>query len=349
MIDILIPNYNGRHLLAPCLDSILPQLGTDDLVTVIDNGSRDGSVELLREKYPRVNLVLHAGNQGFSAAVNAGIVATRQPLVFLLNNDTELAGDCLARLTEAVTRHPGYDFFALKMLDYRRRTVLDGAGDGYFRGGMGYRLGTMEEDGPEYDQQVRVFGACAGAAVYRRSFFEKVGLFDEDFFAYLEDVDLNLRAMRRGMRCLFLPRARVYHIGSATSGSTFNPLTIKLTTRNSFRVLVKNYPVSLFVTLLPVITIYQLSWLLFVIKKGQLPAYFAGIVSFVKNSRRTLGKRQASLRDPVVTGGEFLELITKAERDVVRSIMRRRRAAGKGNGLLKLYGRLFLRRVRDHE
>ena len=343
MIDILIPNYNGKHLLAACLDSILPQLKREDRITIIDNGSSDGSVEFLRECYPRVHLLVNVTNLGFSAAINAGIVATEQPLVFLLNNDTELAPDCLACIREDVKQAPEYDFFALKMLDFKHRSVLDGAGDGYFRGGMGYRLGTMEKDGPTFAKPAPVFGACAGAAVYRRSFFARVGLFDEDFFAYLEDVDINLRANRRGMRCLFIPRPRVYHLGSATSGSTFNPLTIKLTTRNSFRVLIKNYPLSFFVSQLPAIAIYHLFWFLFVIRKRQLKPYFSGISDFLKNIRRTVGKRRASLRDAVLSKSEFALVLVQAEHEVVRSIMRRRQALGKGNLLLELYRLIFLR------
>ncbi|MCW5214516.1 glycosyltransferase family 2 protein [Desulfobulbus sp. US5] len=126
---------------------------------------------------------------------------------------------------------------------------MDGAGDGYLRGGAGYRLGTMELDGPAYNQAGLIFGACAGAVLYRRSLFDQIGLFDEDFFAYLEDVDLNLRINHSGKRGYYVPTAKVYHIGSASSGSKINPFTIRLSTRNSFYVLLKNYPTRLFFSL----------------------------------------------------------------------------------------------------
>ncbi len=342
MIDILIPNYNGKHLLATCLDSILPQLNPDDLITIIDNGSQDGSVAFLREKYPRINLVLHSDNRGFSAAINAGIAATRQPFIFLLNNDTELESDCLPSLMQVVAQRREYEFFALKMLSYNERNMLDGAGDGFFRGGMGYRLGTMEEDGPCYNKGKQVFGACAGAALYRRSFFDRVGLFDEDFFAYLEDVDINLRANRLGMRCFFVPEARVYHIGSATTGSTFNPLTIKLTTRNSLNVLVKNYPGTLFLSFLPMIIIYQFFWFLFVVKKKHLTAYFTGIASFIKNWRKTVRKRSSCQPKGGLTNTELAQVLTVAECDVICSLMQRRLAQGKNNWLLRLYRQIFI-------
>ncbi len=246
-IDIVIPNWNGKKFLASCLDSLTAQTYQNVVVTVVDNGSTDSSVQFLREHYADVRVIAFSENKGFSAAVNAGITSGDSPFVFLLNNDTELAPDCLSRLIRATKTFKDEAFFSPKMLSYNERNVLDGAGDGFLRGGVGYRLGTMEADDKPYNQSRRVFGACGGAALYRRSMLETVGLFDEDFFAYLEDVDLNLRANRAGFRCRYVPEAIVYHIGSATTGSKINPLTVRLSTRNNFFVLIKNYPLSFFV------------------------------------------------------------------------------------------------------
>jgi len=138
-------------------------------------------------------------------------------LLFFINNDTELDTRCLDQLVCAVREKTGFDFFAAKMLNYNDRTVLDGAGDAFMRGGVGYKIGTMEADSDHYSSPRQVFGACAGAALYRRDFFKEQGVFDEDFFAYLEDVDLNLRANSRGKKCWYVPEALVYHIGSATT------------------------------------------------------------------------------------------------------------------------------------
>lgn len=341
-VDILIPNLNGRHLLATCLQSIRLQTYSYWRVTVVDNGSSDGSVSFLREEFPEVDIVALTENTGFSAAVNTGILAGSQPLVFLLNNDTELAEDCLQRLVEAEEMLPEFAYFAPKMLNYHQREFLDGAGEGYLRGGAGYRLGTMERDGEPYDSPRQVFGACGGAALYRRQLFADVGLFDEDFFAYLEDVDFNLRASRAGKNCYYVPAARVYHIGSATSGSKFNSLTIRLSTRNSFYLLAKNYPFFLLFRYGHIIAVYQFIWLLFVIKKKHLSSYIAGLADAVRNLHHMRGKlnRERPLSRSEISN--WCQILKLAEGEVLDSIMRRRRAQNKGNSLLRLYRRLFL-------
>ncbi len=340
-IDVVIPNFNGRAMLADCLASLDRQTYRQWQVTVVDNGSDDDSVAYLRTNYPQVRLLAWATNAGFAAAVNAGIRAGSHPLVFLLNNDTELEQDCLEQLVRIAEVEGGFDYFAPKMLSYHQRDRLDGAGEGYLRGGAGYRLGTMELDGDCYDFPRQVFGACGGAALYRRALFTRIGWFDEDFFAYLEDVDLNVRANRAGCRCFYVPLARVYHIGSATTGSKFNELTIQLSSRNSLFVLAKNYPLALLLRFAPVIAIYQVCWLLFVIKKGQLRPYLAGICAALCGLA-AMRRKLAACQPTLLATDDFAVLLNQAERDAVDSIMRRRTALGKGNGLLQLYCRLFL-------
>lgn len=341
-VAIVIPNYNGLDFLRHCLQTLEQQAYASFLITVVDNGSVDGSAAFIRNRYPKVQLISLPENRGFSAAVNAGIVTTDSPYIFLLNNDTELPSDCLFHLVQAAEALPDYDFFAPKMLSYHDHDVLDGAGDGFLRGGAGYRIGTMEQDSSLYDQSGPVFGACGGAVLYRRALFDKIGYLDDNFFAYLEDVDLNLRANRAGLRCWYVPEARVYHIGSATTGSKFNDFTIRLSTRNSFFVLLKNYHLSLFLRFFPVICIYQFFWLLFVIKKHQLRPYMKGIIEAVgKISLMREEYRQSRELDHKTTA-ELAECLTKTERSVVDSIMRRRQEKGRGNRLLLLYRFLFL-------
>ena len=341
-IDIVIPNFNGKIFLPACLDSLQRQSYSDFHVIVVDNGSSDGSVELLRQNYPDVEVLVWADNTGFSAAVNGGIKAGTAPLVFLLNNDTELDEHCLERLVAAAESKTEFGFFASKMLDYHDRSVLDGAGDSFLRGGVGYRIGTMEKDNEYYSTARQVFGACAGAALYRREFFEEIGLFDEDFFAYLEDVDINLRANSRGIRCWYVPDARVYHIGSATTGSKINPFTVSLSTRNNLCLLVKNYPVLLLLRYLPAICVYQFFWLCFVIKKIQFVAYMQGLFKFCKILPLMLRKRRKNLLSQTLGHQKLAQIMNKAEREVIQSIMSRREAKGRGNQLFSFYQRLFL-------
>jgi GT2 family glycosyltransferase len=341
-VDIVIPTWNGWPLLERCLQTIARQSFCNSIITVVDNGSTDGTAASLEKLYPEVRSIVFAENRGFSAAVNAGITGGASPYIFLLNNDTELEPDCLQQLVTAAGSLPDFAFFVPKMLSFHDRALLDGAGDGYLRGGAGYRLGTMEQDNGAYDQSGPVFGACAGAVLYRRSLFEKVGLFDEDFFAYLEDVDLNLRINRRGLRGYYVAPARVYHVGSATTGSKINPMTIRLSTRNSLYVLVKNYQLSLFLRFLPVIVVYQFCWLLFAVKKQQFRPYCRGMWQAVARLRQMRRKHHELRGHDTLTSPEFASCLQRAEKSVVESIMRRRREQGKGNWLLRLYGFLFL-------
>lgn len=336
-VSIVIPNWNGLRFLPGCLASIQRQQVDSWQITVVDNGSSDGSLEYLRTDQPQVNLITLPANRGFSAAVNVGILSSDAPYIFLLNNDTELPPDCLHHLLQVADELPEYDFFAPKMLSFHDRTVLDGAGDGYLRGGAGYRLGTMEKDSEVYNQMGPVFGVCAGAALYRRSLFDRIGLFDEDFFAYLEDVDLNLRLNRAGCKGYYVPAAKVYHIGSASSGSKFNPFTIRLSTRNSIYLLLKHYSLFLFLRFLPAIAMYQFCWLLFTIKKGYLRAYCQGMGQALTGCGKMLRKRREISKHDRLTDAEFAACLRNAEKAAVNSIMRRRSEQGKGNGLLRIY------------
>lgn len=342
-VSIIIPNWNGLRFLPGCLHSIYRQKSSSWQITVVDNGSSDGSLEYLRTEQPQVQLISLPENRGFSAAVNTGILSSDAPYIFLLNNDTELELDCLSCMLKASEYLPEYDLFAPKMLSFEQRDVLDGASDAYLRGGAGYRLGTMEKDSEIYNQPGPVFGACAGAALYRRSLFERIGLFDEDFFAYLEDVDFNLRLNRAGCKAWYVPEAQVYHIGSASSGSKFNPFTIRLSTRNSISVLLKHYSLLLFFRLLPMIAIYQILWLFFSIKKGHFRAYCHGMAEVLAGCRKMRKKYKEIKRYDCITEATFAARMHAAEKAAVDSIMRRRSEQGKGNSLLHLYQRIICR------
>lgn len=342
LIDIIIPNWNGKSMLEHCLLSLRRQTYSGFKVIVVDNGSSDGSIELLENSFPEVERIQLDRNTGFSIAVNKGIQASTGPWLLLLNNDMEVAEDCLDKLRLAIKQYPQFQMFALKMMNYHQRTYIDGAGDAVLRGGVGYRLGTMEEDGQQYQTDQETFGACAGAALYQRSFFAKVGLFDDDFFAYLEDVDLNMRARRHGLRCMFVAGAAVYHIGSASSGSKINQITVRLSTRNNIFVLVKNYPLRLFLQFLPAIFIYQVAWMIFCAKKGMLVPYVTGLYEALRMLPQNFKKRRTlQHKGDLISMDSFAFMIKAAEKQAVTSIMSRRTATGKSNFLLSFYCNYF--------
>lgn len=338
--DIVIPNWNGRRMLEICLPSLYNQSFDNFTVIVVDNGSTDGSVDYLRTNYSQVVVVELQENCGFSAAVNRGIEAGRREWVLLLNNDVEMAPNCLGCLSLQAVSEPQIRMFALKMLSYTDRTVLDGAGDGVLRGGVGYRFGTLEPDSEKYNLKREVFGACAGAALYHRTLFTNVGLFDEEFFAYLEDVDFNLRAARAGIRCCYVPEAVVYHMGSATTGSKINKLTVRLTTRNNIFVICKNYSLSMLVRFFFPLLVYQFFWLIFVIKKRQFIAYISGFLEAIPRIVTMVRKRPAQ-DDRTISSSQLRAKIVASEREVIKSIMSRRNGEGKNNMLLNWYLTIF--------
>lgn len=342
-IQVIIPNWNGWKMLQHCLQSLENQSFQDFSIIVVDNGSTDETVESLKTHYPHVDLISYEENTGFSVAVNAGIRKSSADLLVLLNNDMEIAPDCLEKLYGASLQHQDYDSFAIKMMNYHDRSLIDGAGDSVLRGGVGYRLGTMETDGPVYSSDREVFGACAGAALYRRKFFETVGYFDEEFFAYVEDVDINIRARRLGLKCLFLASAVVYHIGSATSGSKINAFTIRLSTRNNFKVLIKNYPAELFVRFFLTICIYQTMWFLFCCKKGMIVPWWQGVMEAIGSNKVTRSSRKVILeKKNSIAPKQLAKQIKESEGQAISSIISRRSQQGKTSRILGLYVKLFL-------
>jgi GT2 family glycosyltransferase len=217
-VSLIIPTYNGAHLMPVCLDAIAAQRRRPDETVVVDDASTDGTGALLAARYPWVRVVRLETNRGFAGAVNAGIRATAGEVAVLLNNDTEAEPGWLEALVAPLEADPGVGFCASKLLLFDRRDHLHSAGDGYSVGGVPVNRGAWQRDDGRFDGSVEIFGACAGAAAYRRRLLDEVGGFDEWLHAYLEDVDLSWRAQMRGWRCRFVPGARVYHHVSATGG-----------------------------------------------------------------------------------------------------------------------------------
>ncbi len=242
LISVIIPNWNGAHHLPTCLEALRRQTYPRFEVVVVDNGSRDGSLALLERDYPEVKVVALARNLGFAGGVNAGIRQAQGEIIALLNNDTEADPHWLAALGQALADNPQAGLAASKVLLFERRNVFHSAGDFYGLDGRPGNRGVWQVDEGQYDTLMEVFGACGAAAAYRRAVLDQIGLFDEDFGSYCEDVDLAWRAQLAGHRCVFAPQAVVYHRLSATGGG---PLASYYTGRNFIYVIVKDYPTSL--------------------------------------------------------------------------------------------------------
>ena len=245
--SVIIPNWNGAHLLRPCLDSLRQQSITHSTgsgqaefeVIVVDNASQDESVKLVEREYPEVRLLSLERNYRFAGAVNRGIQVAQADILALLNNDTEVEPGWLEALLKALDEDPEAGMAASKILLFDQRNLLHSAGDFYALNGIPGNRGVWQEDRGQYDNDREVFGGCGAAVAYRRSMLDDIGLFDEDLEMYCEDVDLNLRARMAGYRCLYVPEARVYHRLSATGGG---PLASFYCGRNFIGLLAKDIP-----------------------------------------------------------------------------------------------------------
>jgi hypothetical protein len=244
VLTVAVLSYDGRHLLEVILPSLARQRFRDFEVVVVDNGSRDGTPAWLAEHWPQAQVVSLAHNVGVTAALNVCARAGRGELVGLFNNDMELDPECLSELVGALREHPEAGWAGAKLLDFERRDLLDGAGDVFTWAATGGRRGHGERDLGQYDEPRAIFGACGGAALYRRSALERVGDFDEDFFAFYEDVDWNLRAQLAGISCRYVPSAIVYHMGSATIGRGLSDFTRYHLWRNTLWIIAKDLPAA---------------------------------------------------------------------------------------------------------
>jgi GT2 family glycosyltransferase len=277
LISIVIPNYNGAQYLENCLLSLRGQTDPLSEVLVIDNASRDHSIEVIRRVTPEARILRQKHNLGFAAAVNRGIQAARGDWIAVLNNDTEVAADWLAASAAAIARHPDASFLACRILDYTNRDRIFSAGDCFLRAGIGYRRGQEQLDSEPYRRELPVFSACGCAALYRKTALEATHGFDERLFAYLEDVELGLRLQAAGARGYYVPEAAVYHVGGATSGGEFTPLAVRLRTRNAILILLKSVPGRFLWRCLPMILSAQASWLYRAAVHGRLWSYLRGL------------------------------------------------------------------------
>ncbi|WP_048149011.1 glycosyltransferase family 2 protein [Methanolacinia paynteri] len=239
MISIVIPNYNGKKFLENCLNSISGQSYSDSEIIVIDNGSSDGSAEYIKENFQGIILIENNENLGFTGATNQGIRQSNGEYILTLNNDTISDPSLLENLHKAIISDENIGIVASKMIFPDGR--INSAGMCISRSGAAWNRGMFEKDQGQYEDPEYMIGACAGAALYRRSMLDEIGLFDEDFFMYHDDVDLSFRAYLAGWKCLYCPKAIVTHINSATSGFE-SEFSVYHGNRNIIWFAVKNFP-----------------------------------------------------------------------------------------------------------
>lgn len=289
-VSVVIPNWNGRRWLAECLGSLAVQTLHPAEIIVVDNGSTDGSVAYLRAEHPDVEVIEFDRNTGFAHAANAGLRAARAPNVALINTDLVLEPDWLERVASALAADPGAASVACKMLDLTDRSRVYDAGDVLRRDGVCEQRGRFGRDDGRWDEPEEVFGACAGAALYRRDAVLEVGGFDERYFAYLEDVDLSLRLRLAGWRCRYEP-AVALHAGESSSrdlpgGHLF------LVERNTLVLVTKAFPLRW----LPFVAYRQLAWAWHAARHKRLRWQLRGAVAAVPLLAHAVRERRALRR-----------------------------------------------------
>lgn len=275
-VSVVIPNFNGIAFLDSVLASLEGQTLSNFEVILVDNGSTDGSCSFVTANYPWVHLIELSENFGFCGAVNAGIRAAKAPYVLLLNNDTEVKEDFVEEMLAAIRRHKNAFSCGARMVQYHDRDRLDDVGNYYCALGWSFARG-RGKDIHVYETEDKIFSACAGAAIYRKKIIEKIGYFDEEHFAYLEDTDIGYRARIYGYENWYAPKAIVYHVGSGTSGSRYNQFKTRYSSRNNIYLIYKNMPLLQIILNLPFLAVGFLIKFLFFAVKGMGKEYAAGI------------------------------------------------------------------------
>ena len=300
-ITVVIPNYNGMKYLPECMTFLCERQDNapEYEVLIIDNASADGSVEYLEKEWcrksgVRVSLIPMSENTGFCHAVNLGISKAQSPYVILLNNDTKVEPGFLRGLYDAIREDERIFSVSAKMLMWDKPELIDDAGDRYCVLGWAYSRG-KGRPADKYEKNVSVFSACGGAAIYRRSVFEEIGYFDENHFAYLEDLDIGYRARIYGYENRYEPAAAVLHYGSASTGSRYNMRKTELSSANNVCVIGKNMPLFQWILNLPFFLLGFGIKFLFFCKKRMGKLYLKGLAEGWKRTVGPVGK-QAKVR-----------------------------------------------------
>ena len=277
-VSVVTPNYNGEKFLKAFFESLNNDSEFIGEVIIIDNGSSDNSKDYINSNtfdFP-VKLIENSQNLGFAPTVNQGISHAKHEYIFSLNNDTEVKEGSIKHMVDLISSSEDIFSVQAKMLQFNNKDLIDDAGDEYNLLAWTKKTGENHNSN-EFIQVKEIFSCCAGAALYKKSLLEELGMFDDNFFAYMEDVDLAIRAKINGYHNLLCPQAVVYHIGSATSGSRYNEFKVKLAARNNVWVVYKNIPIPLKIINFIFLFLGFLIKYLFFVKKGFGSIYLAGI------------------------------------------------------------------------
>lgn len=303
-VTVVIVNWNGAQFLERCLAALMAQTVVPHETILVDNASSDGSLEIVRQ-FPSVRLLAQDKNLGFARANNLAIEAAsaESEWIALLNPDAFAEPNWLDALLAAAQANPDVAFFGSKLVTAADTAVLDGAGDAYHVSGLVWRMGHGLHVSSFSEQECEVFSPCAAAAMYKRSALLEAGGFDEDFFCYVEDVDLGFRLRLAGHRCLYIPSSVARHVGSGTTGGQHSDFALYHGHRNLVWTYLKNMPGALFWIFLPLHLTLSLVALVVFTLRGQGGVMFRakwdavwGLPKMWTKRRQVQKSRQASWR-----------------------------------------------------
>ncbi len=245
LLSVIIPNWNGKHFLTECIDSLKEQTFRDFEIILVDNGSTDGSAEFAEKRYGDfIRIIRNDKNLGFTGGNNVGIQASKGEYIVLLNNDTWADPRWLEELAKATRFDPPIGMWGSKVCSYYQRDRIEGVGELIYWDGLCRARGQYEQDHGQYNAMEEILFPPGCGAMYRKSLLDEIGLFDEDFFTYADDSDVGIRARLAGWKCLYVPSAIVYHKNSGTAGQ-YSPLKAFYVERNRFWITIKYFPFPL--------------------------------------------------------------------------------------------------------
>jgi len=310
-VDIIVLNYNGRRYLGECLSALSRITYDNYVVCVVDNGSTDDSVEYVRVNFPQFKLKVLMRNVGFARANNLAIRDCHSDFICLLSNDVVVTEDWLDKLMPAF-EDSKVGLAVPKMYDF----------DGFINSGGGicdlygfaFNRGIGERDTGQYDESILLHYGCAGAAVMRRSVLLRVGVFDEKYFMYHEDVDLSWRIRLQGYKLVYCPSAIVYHkhMGTGVTGKKDRTTVISLWEKNRVRTLLKNYELSTLAAVIPTLIILKflhMGYALYYRDVREVTGFLAGYLWNFRNLRDTLRQRAKIQASRVISDSEVKELL----------------------------------------
>lgn len=311
-VSVIIPNWNGYYLIKICLKALEKQTYKNFEVIVIDNGSTDMSLDFIKKNYPKVTNIKLKVNTGFANAVNLGIKQARGKYLLLLNNDTEIEKNCLSYLVKCFKKKKNISFICPKILNFYERDKIDSAGDWIDEVGHADNIGRGEKDDKSFSKERPVFIGTAGGCLIKREAFKKVGLFDEDYFMYFEDVDWCFRAQLLGLKGWYEPKAIIYHVHKG-SASRVRSLVEYLQFRNMTMTVIKNFPKGLL--------LYRMNWMRiiwvnlntirFIAKQGFLKEALRAEAYILINFVNILKKRQKIQSKKLVSDQYIIENVRR--------------------------------------